>query len=43
MQTRKELFNLLKYDPLKEWYFPNPTIHDIEFNEAENKIEEKKE
>ena len=39
MQTRKELFNLLKYDPLKEWYFPNPTIHDIEFNEAENQEE----
>lgn len=35
MQTREELFNLLKYDPAKEWYFPNPTIHDIEFDENE--------
>ena len=40
MQTREELFNLLKYEPEKEWYFPNPTIRDIEFNEKEQ--EEKK-
>ena len=23
MLTRKELYNLLKYDPSKEWYYPN--------------------
>ena len=39
MQTREELFNLLKYDPAKEWYFPNPTIHDIEFTQEEKKEE----
>ena len=41
MQTREELYDLLKYDPGKEWYFPNPTINDIEFTEKEQ--EEKKE
>lgn len=39
MQTRNELFDLLKYDPTKEWYFPNPTIHDIEFEDEEEKKE----
>lgn len=31
MQSRKELYELLHYTPGKEWYYPSPHSHEIEF------------
>jgi hypothetical protein len=37
MQTRKELYESLKYNPRKEWIYPSSTIKLSEDVDRENK------